>query len=285
MLQAIREIPILDKTIKELSIKRPGIKPRETKRIHLIRKIADIMMGNISMQKYVDPGSPIVETHINGIEILNTLINLGVAINIRSRQIMEQLKLPNIIYTPTLLQLADRSVIKPEGVLEDILVSLDSWEYLVDFMILTPKNNLGGHPLILGRPWVATADAFIRCRSGDTYISDGNSTKKFTLYPLAKEITEIDNKEWIDEEYDIQPLFTMSEISEDSQILNTLENFETSSEYDHAQFQEKSNVEYFSSRQMYLYSMEEFGSSTIEIFPSRTLNIKKKTWRNYNKKS
>lgn len=33
---------------------------------------------------------------------------------------MEQLKIPNLIYTPTLLQLADRSVIYPEGVLEKI---------------------------------------------------------------------------------------------------------------------------------------------------------------------
>eukprot|EP00253_Pinus_taeda_P034739 PITA_34739 len=192
-----------------------------------------------------------------------------------SRQTMEQLKLPNLLYTPTILQLVDRSVIKPDGVLEDISVSLDSWEYPIDFMILTPKNNLGGHPLILGRPSLATTDAFISCRSGDMYISNGNSTKKVTLYPPTKEIIEIDEKEWIDDEDDIQPLFTMSEISEDSKILNTLENFETSSEYDHAQFQEKSNVEYLSSSQMSLYSMEEFGSSTIEIFPGRTLNINK----------
>ena len=135
-----------------------------------------------------------------------------------SKQTMEQLKLPNLLYTPTLLQLANRAVIKKDGVLEDISVSLDSWEYLVDFMILTPKNNLGGHPLILGRPWLATADAFISCRSGDMYISDGNSKKKITLYPPAKEITEIDDKEWIDDEDDIQPLFTILDISEDSQI-------------------------------------------------------------------
>jgi len=96
-------------------------------------------------------------------------------------------------------------------VLEDISVSLDSSEYPIDFMILTPKNNLGGHPLILGRPWLATADAFISYRSGDMYISDGNSTKKFTLYPPTREmITEIDDKEWIDDEDDIQPLFTIS---------------------------------------------------------------------------
>ena len=68
------------------------------------------------------------------------------------------------------------------------------------------------------------------------YISNGNSTKKFTLYPLARTITEIDDKEWIDDENDIQPLFTISDISEDSQILNTMENFESSQEYEHDQF-------------------------------------------------
>ena len=275
LLQAIKEIPILAKTIKELSLKRPGRKPRDTRRIHLVGEIADIMMGKITMQKYVDPGSPIVKTHINGVEIPNTLIDLGAAINIMSRQTMEQSKLPNLIFAPTLLQLADQSVIKPDGVLEDISVSLDSWEYPVDFMILTPKSNLGGHPLILGRPWLATADAFISCRSGDMYISDGNSTKKFNLYPPAKATTEIGDNEWVDDEDTIQPVFIISEVSEDSQILNTLENFETSSEYDHTQFQLDSDIEYLSSRQMSLFSMEEFGSSTIEIFPGKTLNINK----------
>ena len=223
----------------------------------------------------MDPGSPIVKTHINGIEIPNTLIDLGADINIMSRQTMEQLKLPNLLFTPTLLQLADRSIIKPDGVLEDISVSLDSWEYPVDFMILTPKSNLGGHPLILGRPWLATADDFINCRSGDMYISDGSSTKKFNLYPPAKAITEVGDNEWVNDEDTIQLVFTISEISEDSQILNTLENFETSSEYDHTQFQLDSDIEYLSSRQMSLFSMEEFGSSTIEIFPGKTLNINK----------
>eukprot|EP00253_Pinus_taeda_P007789 PITA_07789 len=242
LLQAIREIPILAKTIKELSIKRPSRKPRDTQRIHVVGKIVDIMMGKITMQKYVDPGSPIIKTHINGIEIPNTLIDLGAAINIMSRQTMEQLKLPNLLFTPTLLQLADRSVIKPDDVLEDISVSLDSWEYPVDFMILTPKINLGGHPLILGRPWLATADAFISCRSRDMYISDGSSTKKFTLYPPKKAITEVRDNEWVNDEDTIQPVFTLSEVSEDSQILNTLENFETSLEYDHTQFQLDSDI-------------------------------------------
>ena len=49
LLQAIREIPILAKTIKELSLKIPGRKPRDTRRIHLVGKITDIMMGKVTM--------------------------------------------------------------------------------------------------------------------------------------------------------------------------------------------------------------------------------------------
>jgi len=79
-----------------------------------------------------------VKIHINGIEIPNTLIDIGAAINIMSKQVMDSLRLPNNQFTPTLLQLADRSVIKPDGVLEDVCVSLDSWEYPIDFMVLTP---------------------------------------------------------------------------------------------------------------------------------------------------
>lgn len=44
---------------------------------------------------------------------------------------MNQLKLSNLQYTPTLLQMVDRSVIIPNGVLEHIYVSLESWQYFV----------------------------------------------------------------------------------------------------------------------------------------------------------
>ena len=74
---------------------------------------------------------------------------------------------------------------------------------------------------------------------------------------------------WIEDEEDLQPLFTISEISEDSQILNTLEKFESSSEHKHDQFKEEFNIEFLSSRQMSLHSMDKFGSSTSEIFPAK----------------
>jgi hypothetical protein len=93
------------------------------------------------------------------------------------RETMESLGLTSLRETPTILQLDDRSTIKPEGILEDIVISIDSWEYPTDFMILQPKYSLGGYPLILGRPWMATIDAYISCRLGNMTISHETSTK------------------------------------------------------------------------------------------------------------
>jgi len=253
--------------MKELSTQRSGRRIKDIKRIRLVRKIVDIMMGKTTIQKYLDLGSPIVKIHINGTKIPNMLIDLGAAINIMSKQVMHTFRLPNLKYTPTLLLFVDRSVIKPDGVLEDVCASLYSWEYPVDFMVLTPKNNLGGHPLILVRPWLAITDTFIDCRSGDMFISNGNSTKKFTLYPLARTTIGIETKEWIEHGEDIQPIFVTEQVKEEDQILNLLENNESSSHYEHSQ------NEYHSSKQVSLLYMEKFGNSSIEIFLGKTLNV------------
>ena len=73
-------------------MKKAGKIIKEIKKIQLVGKIVDIMMGKIAIPKYLDPGNPVVKTHINGIEIPNTLIDLGAAINIMSRQTTEKTK-------------------------------------------------------------------------------------------------------------------------------------------------------------------------------------------------
>ena len=123
------------------------------------------------MEKYIDPGVPLVTISINKFSIPNTLIDLGAAINVMTMETLCNLKIYNIWPTPTMLELTDRSKVKPEGVVDDVIVSIDSWEYPIYFIILQPKSNLGGHPLILGRPWLATVDAFIGCREGSMIIS------------------------------------------------------------------------------------------------------------------
>ena len=57
-----------------MSTQGSGRKRKEIKIIQLVGRIVDIMMGKTTIQKKLDPGSPIVKTHINVTEIPNTLI-------------------------------------------------------------------------------------------------------------------------------------------------------------------------------------------------------------------
>jgi hypothetical protein len=79
-------------------------------------------------------------------------------------------------------------------------------------VVLQPKTKLRGHPLILGRPWLATADAFISYRSGSMTISNGYETKKLTLYPHVTPLINNDNSLWVDYDYQTtQPILTIGQ--------------------------------------------------------------------------
>ena len=84
-----------------------------------------------------------------------------------------------------MLELVDRTTVKPVGILDDIIVSVASWEYPMDFMVIQSKDPSKGQPIILGRPWLATDNLFIGCRDREITISNGLSTQKVALYPTA----------------------------------------------------------------------------------------------------
>lgn len=96
-----------------------------------------------------------------------------------------------------------------EGILENIIVSLDSGEYLVDFLILQPKTNLRSHPLILGRLWLATTNAFIGCKLGSMIIAHVDERKQITLYPPAQSPSLLS---WLDDEQEnTQPILNINQ--------------------------------------------------------------------------
>ena len=81
----------------------------------------------------------------------------------------KQLGLGELKPTNITLSLADRSVKIPKGIVEDVLVKVDKFYYPVDFVVLDtePIANGPNHvPIILGRQFLATANAIINCRNG-----------------------------------------------------------------------------------------------------------------------
>ena len=62
---------------------------------------------------------------INGYSFPNALVDLGATINILTTTTCQKLDITSLDPTTTLLELADRSVVKPEGTLQDVMVFAD----------------------------------------------------------------------------------------------------------------------------------------------------------------
>ena len=120
-------------------------------KIQVVGQLTELMINKPRLLKYGNPRNPIVTAYIKQIPIPNTLVDQGATINIMTVMTMEELQLGNLRPTPISLELADRSRVKPVGVLDDVIVTLASWEFPIDFMVIQP-NNMEGHPMILGRP-------------------------------------------------------------------------------------------------------------------------------------
>ena len=136
LLQALHDVPIYAKTVRDVVLKKLGRKPKDPPTVHVVGNLSELIMGKIPLAKYVDPGNPIVTVCIMHIQISNVLVNLGASINVMTIETLKQIGLANLRPTPTILEMANRSTIKPEGVVDDVVVSVDSWEYPVDFVVL-----------------------------------------------------------------------------------------------------------------------------------------------------
>jgi hypothetical protein len=186
LLRALQDIPIYAKIIKELCRKKLARETKNPSTVHVVGTLSGLVLGKQEPVMYTDPGNLVVTFKIQGCFFPNTLVDLGAAINILTIETCNVLGITSLEPTSTMLQLVDRSMVKPMVTLQDIEILVDSWEYPIDFLVINPRSRLDGHPLILGRPWLATADAYIGCHTRNMTIVRGSVIKNLILYPPSK---------------------------------------------------------------------------------------------------
>jgi hypothetical protein len=71
------------------------------------------------------------------------------------------------------------------GIIEDVLIKVDKFYYPVDFIVLDTEPVLNVEiqiPVILWRPFLATTNALINCRTGVMKLSFGNMTVELNIF-------------------------------------------------------------------------------------------------------
>ena len=87
--------------------------------------------------------------------------------------------------------MADITLAQPEGILEDVLIKVGKFIFLVEFMVID-INEDKQVPFMLGRPFLATRVALIDLKKGELMLRVGDEAVHFNLNQSLKQL-EFDN--------------------------------------------------------------------------------------------
>ncbi|GKA90494.1 reverse transcriptase domain-containing protein [Tanacetum coccineum] len=121
------------------------------------------MIQNKVPPKLGDPGSFLIPCNFSKAFSCNALADLGASINLMPYSLYAKLSHEILKPTKISVRLDDRSFQHPIGIAENMLIEVGKFIFPVDFVILEMKED-NKVSLILGRPFLHTANAVIRIK-------------------------------------------------------------------------------------------------------------------------
>ncbi|RDX73885.1 hypothetical protein CR513_46432, partial [Mucuna pruriens] len=157
LLDAIKQIPKYAKFLKELCVH----KRRKMKGNRELGGVVSSLMKNnptVLPKKCQDPGIFSAPCTIYDCTFADAMLDLGASINVMPASTYRSLNFGDLEPTGMTIQLANRSIVQPLGVLEDVLVQVNELIFLADFYVLDMEDEPSGKgsTLILGRPFLMT---------------------------------------------------------------------------------------------------------------------------------
>ncbi|XP_045800522.1 uncharacterized protein LOC123894544 [Trifolium pratense] len=175
--EAITQMPSYAKFLKDILTNKKKIEEEET--VMLTAECSSILQNNMP-PKLKDPGSFSIPCVIGKHVIDRALCDLGASISLMPMPIYEKLKLGELRPTKMSIQFADRSVKYPLGILENVPVRIGQFFIPTDFIVMDIRED-SNTPIILGRPFLATAGAIIDVKKGKLTFEVGEEKVEFIL--------------------------------------------------------------------------------------------------------
>ena len=185
---ALEQMPSYVKFMKDILSQKRRLADFET--VNLTEECNAILQRKLP-QKLKDPGSFTILCTIGNAIFERALCDLGASINLMPLSIFKHLGLGEARSTTVTLQLADRSLKHPRGVIEDVLVKVDKFIFPADFIVLDMEEDKE-IPIILGRPFLATGRAMIDVQRGELKLRVQEDEVKFNVFEAVRHPTESD---------------------------------------------------------------------------------------------
>ena len=136
--EALEQMPRYAKFMKEILAKKRKLGDYET--VALSEECSAILQKKLPLE-LKDPGSFTIPCAIGDAVFEKALCDLGANINFMSMSIFEKLNLGKARPTTITLQLVDRSLTHPHGIIKDVLVKVDKFIFPAYFIILDIEED------------------------------------------------------------------------------------------------------------------------------------------------
>ena len=100
--------------------------------------------------------------------------------------VVKRLSFGELTLTAMTLHMANRTMAQLEGVLEDVLIKVGKFIFLVDFVVMDMEEDTQV-PLLLGRPFLATRATLIDVKKGELTLRVGDEAVHFNLNKSLKQ--------------------------------------------------------------------------------------------------
>ncbi|KAL4276573.1 hypothetical protein AHAS_Ahas20G0220700 [Arachis hypogaea] len=158
---------------------------REIETVALTKEYNAVIQRNLP-QKLKDPGSFHIPCAIGETMFDKGLCDLGASINLMPLSLMKKLQINDLMPTDVVIRLADKTQKQVVGVVENVLVKVRNYFLPTNFVILEiEESHL--HPIILGRPFLATARALIDVERGELILRIHDEQLAFNVFKPSQE--------------------------------------------------------------------------------------------------
>ncbi|GKA28029.1 DNA-directed DNA polymerase [Tanacetum coccineum] len=156
-IEALAQMPKYAKFLKGLLTNK--VRLEEACTITMNERCLAVLLNKLP-SKEKDTESFTIPCDIGQLHINNALADLGASISLMPYTMYEKLRLGEPQANRMSLELVDRSIQYPRGIIENVLIKVDKFVLPIDFIILyMPEDSRV--PIILGRPFLATDRAMI----------------------------------------------------------------------------------------------------------------------------
>ena len=180
--KALTQMPYYAKFMKDI-LSRKGKFSKEGV-VNLIETYSVVIPRTLPMKMH-DPGNCTIPCTIGNSKMGKSLRDSGSRINLMPLSVVKRLCLRELTPIAMTLRMADKKLAQPKGILEDVLIKVGKFIFLVDFVVIVIKEDKKV-PLLLGRPFLGTGAALIDLKKGELILMDGDETIHFNLNQSLK---------------------------------------------------------------------------------------------------